>query len=259
MIQQRATAAGHSARDRRLSSQQDPAARSRDRLLVALTVSSGAVDAISIVALGKVFTAFMTGNLVFLGLAATEAGQQDVFPVLVSLVAFSAGVFMAQRLVGDLSGHDVWPGVVSTVLKLAALAQAGFLVLWIATSGQPAGGEVEALLALSAVAMGLQSGAVRALGVAGVFTTAATATVIGLMSDLAAREGATDATRLATVLGGLLAGAAAGGLLLTQTRTYAAVFPLAVTLAVIARASRRGLAQTQVPRTPGRRSHPPGS
>ena len=35
----------------------------RDLLLFALTVSSGAVDAISFFALGKVFTAFMTGNL----------------------------------------------------------------------------------------------------------------------------------------------------------------------------------------------------
>jgi len=42
--------------------------RVRDRLLMALTVSSGAVDAISYLALGKIFTAFMTGNFVFLGL-----------------------------------------------------------------------------------------------------------------------------------------------------------------------------------------------
>jgi len=40
----------------------------RDRLLYALTVSSGAIDAISFIALGKVFTAFMTGNIAFLGL-----------------------------------------------------------------------------------------------------------------------------------------------------------------------------------------------
>jgi uncharacterized membrane protein YoaK (UPF0700 family) len=34
--------------------------RVRDQLLNALTVSSGAVDAISFLALGKVFSAFMT-------------------------------------------------------------------------------------------------------------------------------------------------------------------------------------------------------
>ena len=42
--------------------------RVRDWLLSALTVSSGAVDAISFLALGKIFTAFMTGNIAFLGM-----------------------------------------------------------------------------------------------------------------------------------------------------------------------------------------------
>jgi uncharacterized membrane protein YoaK (UPF0700 family) len=37
--------------------------RVRDVLLNALAVSSGAVDAISFLALGKVFSAFMTGNI----------------------------------------------------------------------------------------------------------------------------------------------------------------------------------------------------
>jgi uncharacterized membrane protein YoaK (UPF0700 family) len=40
----------------------------RDLLLNALTLSSGAIDAISFLALGKVFSAFMTGNIAFLGL-----------------------------------------------------------------------------------------------------------------------------------------------------------------------------------------------
>ena len=40
----------------------------RNGLLNALTISSGAVDAVSFLALGKVFTAFMTGNFAFLGM-----------------------------------------------------------------------------------------------------------------------------------------------------------------------------------------------
>ena len=44
--------------------------RVRHWLLAALTVSSGAVDAISFLALGKIFTAFMTGNVAFLGMGA---------------------------------------------------------------------------------------------------------------------------------------------------------------------------------------------
>src|SRR5256885_11302358 len=41
--------------------------RVRDLLLAALTLSTGCVDAISWLGLGKVFSAFMTGNFVFLG------------------------------------------------------------------------------------------------------------------------------------------------------------------------------------------------
>jgi uncharacterized protein DUF1275 len=42
--------------------------RFRDSLLIALTVASGAVDAISYFGLGKTFSAFITGNMVFLGI-----------------------------------------------------------------------------------------------------------------------------------------------------------------------------------------------
>jgi len=47
----------------------------RDLLLNALTVSSGAVDAISFLALGKVFTAFMTGGQ--FGLVNINLGQSS--------------------------------------------------------------------------------------------------------------------------------------------------------------------------------------
>jgi uncharacterized membrane protein YoaK (UPF0700 family) len=63
----------------------------RDLLLMTLTVSSGAMDAISYLALGKVFTAFMTGNIVFLGLRMARAGDFGVVRITVALAAFSAG------------------------------------------------------------------------------------------------------------------------------------------------------------------------
>jgi uncharacterized membrane protein YoaK (UPF0700 family) len=60
----------------------------RDWLLFTLTVSSGAVDAISFLALGKVFTAFMTGNLAFLGMGiAGSAGAPGRLAVLASRAA----------------------------------------------------------------------------------------------------------------------------------------------------------------------------
>ena len=81
----------------------------RNNLLNALTISSGAVDAVSFLALGKVFTAFMTGNFAFLGMAiasATGSTTYGVVPprvmsVLAALAGFAVGVFLGTTKSGD--------------------------------------------------------------------------------------------------------------------------------------------------------------
>ena len=220
----------------------------RDLRLVALTFSSGAVDAISFIALGKVFTAFMTGNIVFLGLGIGGTGVAPNVPrVCVALLVFASGVYLGARIVRAGRGQGAWPRHMSLVLGGTAAAQAGFLVLWIVVSGEPSTGAATALAALSAFAMGMQSAAVMSLGVAGVFTTAATATIMFLSKDTAEPPvPATDQRRLAGVIVALLAGATAGALLLDHARTLTAVLPFVVSTMVVAngaiahRASRTG-------------------
>ncbi|MCW3012942.1 MAG: hypothetical protein JWO02_34 [Solirubrobacterales bacterium] len=208
-------------------------------LLAALTFSSGAVDAISFLGLGGVFTAFMTGNVVFLGLHIAGTGTQDAVRVCASLAAFGAGVALSVPIARPSRGRHLWSRGVSMTLGVAVLAQAGFLAVWVATAGRPSTSTGDLLVALSALAMGLQSGAVRALRVAGVFTTAATATVILLMIDVATwSQPASERRRLAAVLGGLLAGSVAGALLLLHARSFAPAVPLITTVLVIVTASR---------------------
>ena len=207
---------------------------------MALTLSSGAVDAISFLALGKVFTAFMTGNLVFLGLLAVGSGTQSVISVVVSIALFAAGVYLATRIVGPSRGSGAWPHRATASLGVTAVAQACFLAVWVAGGGQPPGGGVVAvLIALWALAMGIQTGTVLSLGIPGVFTTAATATLTYLMSDVAhpRSSAAEDMRRLAGVLVSLFVGAALGALLLAYARTYAPAFPLVVTVFVVATAA----------------------
>lgn len=207
----------------------------RDLRLMALTFSSGAIDAISFLALGKVFTAFMTGNLVFLGLAVTGTGGQNVLRVCASLLAFAAGVFLGTRIIRASRDSGTWPRYMSVVLGAAAVAQAAFLAVWVAASGEPSNGTAIVLIGLSAFAMGMQSSAVLSLRVAGVFTTAATATVIFLMRDAAdPSASASDQRRVAGVLLALVAGATAGALLLDHARTVAPVLPLVASLVVVA-------------------------
>ena len=113
--------------------------RVRDLLLNALTFSSGAIDAISFIALGKVFTAFMTGNIAFLGLRIAGAGGPGCVAILVSMAAFSIGVYFGTRVVKPKGhkGAGAWPQRVTTALGLSLLGHAGFLIVWFAFRGQP--------------------------------------------------------------------------------------------------------------------------
>src|SRR5258708_34792835 len=83
--------------------------RVRDLLLNALTVSSGAVDAISFLALGKVFSAFMTGNIAFLGLRVAAASAPGAVAIVVSILAFALGVYLSTRILRTSEGVGSWP------------------------------------------------------------------------------------------------------------------------------------------------------
>jgi uncharacterized membrane protein YoaK (UPF0700 family) len=216
----------------------------RDLLLILLTASAGAVDAISFLALGKVFTAFMTGNLVFIGIDIGGPGGPRVTGPLVSLAAFAVGVLLAGVVTGNRR--------TSRALALAAGFEVVFLLVWVSVSGAPGDIALDLLIGLSAVAMGLQSGAVGTLGVQGIFTTAATATVITLMAGAAERKDTGERVRLGLVLAALIAGAAAGAFLLDHARTYAPVLPagLALVAAVgFARTDPRPSRSRRVPAT----------
>src|ERR1700738_3431376 len=67
-------------------------------LLLALTVVTGAVDAVSILRLGHVFVANMTGNVVFLGFALGGSSGCSVSASLVALGAFLVGAAVVGRV-----------------------------------------------------------------------------------------------------------------------------------------------------------------
>jgi uncharacterized membrane protein YoaK (UPF0700 family) len=212
----------------------------RDVRLMGLTAASGAFDAIAFLALGKVFTAFMTGNLVFLGFRASGADGPRVVRVLAALGGFTLGVFLATRIVGRSPGDDAWPRSVTAALAVTAATEAAFLVGWLAVSGEPSRHVGDLLIGVSALAMGTQSGAVAALDVTGVFTTAATGTLLALAKDVAEpAHQAAERRRLVGVLVALVLGAFVGGLLLLHARSYAPALPLALTLLVLAMRRRR--------------------
>ena len=74
-------------------------------LLLALTVLAGLLDAISILRLGGVFVATITGNLIFLGLAAAGATGFHVVTSAISIVGFVVGVLVGDRACRAARSH----------------------------------------------------------------------------------------------------------------------------------------------------------
>ena len=225
--------------------------RVRHWLLAALTVSSGAVDAISFLALGKIFTAFMTGNVAFLGMGiAGHPGAPRIVSVLASMAGFAGGVYLATKITkrssqsaaheGEQATGVVWPRQTTFALGISLLPHLCFLVIWFAASGRPGDNLIPVLLAVWALAMGNQSAAVRQLNVGGIFTTAATATFIFLAGDWAYNRPLTseEHSRLRAVLVSLVIGATAGSLLQIHAPVYAPVLPFVITVGVVAIAAR---------------------
>jgi uncharacterized membrane protein YoaK (UPF0700 family) len=195
------------------------------------------VDAISWLGLGKVFSAFMTGNLVFLGFAAGGAAGPSLLRLIAATVAFGAGAAAGARIVRTRDPKALWPSEVTLALLVGLAFQAAFLVVWLAVSADPADGSGDVLIMLSASAMGVQTAAVFSLGVRADFTTAATATLAVLMGDLAGwKQPSGERARLVGTLAALVAGAITGAALVTQASNWAPVFPLALTAAMLATA-----------------------
>ncbi len=205
-----------------------------DLLLVALAFGAGAVDAISYLGLGKVFTANMTGNIVLLGVAVGGGEKATVVRSAISLVAFAAGV-VAATLITERSGPQrSWSASAKIALGFEAVAQAALLAGWLASSAHPGSTLKAILVGASGLAMGLQAGTVRAVSTTGISATYVTGTLVGLIANVATGAGSRrDWARRSLVVGALLVGAACAALLMLDARRAAAALPLAVTLVVL--------------------------
>jgi uncharacterized membrane protein YoaK (UPF0700 family) len=210
----------------------------RDAMLIALTASIGSIDAVSWLGLEKVYSAFQTGNLVVLGFGTAGASGPPVMRAAVSFAAFGCGALVASRFVAVDAADALWPRRVTGVLGGVAIAQMAFLALWLGVGGRPSEHSGDVLIGISALAAGLQTGAIFSLGVRAVFTTAATATWTALMSDIAGGPRVPrDLTRLAAVVLAAFVGAVAGSVLMVHTRDVAPLLAPALTVGVVLTAS----------------------
>jgi uncharacterized membrane protein YoaK (UPF0700 family) len=186
-------------------------------LLLMLTIATGLIDAVSVLGLGKVFTANMTGNIVFLGFALAGVPGFSPSRSLTALAAFLVGAGIGGRLASRLDGSQQrWLVIValveSSLLFVAALVGRGYdsasLVPIV---------DLYALIALTALAMGVRNATVRRLAVPDLTTTVLTLTLAGLGADSSLAGGSNPRwrRRVASVAA-MLAGAVVGGLLMLR-------------------------------------------
>jgi uncharacterized membrane protein YoaK (UPF0700 family) len=183
--------------------------------LLVLTFVTGLVDAVSFLGLDRIFTANMTGNVVFLAFAVAGTPGLSVARSLTSLLAFLAGAALGGR-VGIALGPDrrqwllVAAAVEAGLLLAAAIVSVGFDV----GSASPPG-RLYGVIVLTALAMGFRNATVRQLAVPDLTTTVLTLTLTAVAADSGFAGGRNPrlGRRIAAVAA-MFAGAALGALLL---------------------------------------------
>ncbi len=215
----------------------------RDAGLLVLTAVSGVVDAIAFLALGRVFTANMTGNLVLFAISLGQGSGAAALRCAVAFAGFALGAYLGGRAPAPQPGR-VWPAGTTRLLTIEAALLVAFAAGWAAFDQHPHGAELHVLIATAALGMGLQSAAVARLHVAGVTTTYVTGTLAGLMTEMATGTGSrAEWGRRTAVLGTLALGAGIGAVLVEEAR-WAAALPAALLVAGVALGARRRFGQT---------------
>jgi uncharacterized membrane protein YoaK (UPF0700 family) len=149
-------------------------------MLVALTVLAGIVDATSILKLGHVFVATMTGNLVFVGLAIAGAKGFVIVPYLLSMGGFIVGAIIGGHACRRSHGHRgrALRNVLDVKLVLATIVA----VLAI-TNSHLSVGVRDTMIVLLAASMGTQLAAIRFLKVPDLLTVVLTLTITGVLTE----------------------------------------------------------------------------
>jgi uncharacterized membrane protein YoaK (UPF0700 family) len=203
--------------------------RSTVAALLLLTFATGLADSISILVLGHVFVANMTGNVIFLGFWLAPRTTIDLTAVVVALPTFVCTTIVSGRISRHFADRTrqwitaVLATEITLLVALAIVAGTGILQYHDNTK--------LIMIGVLAVTFGLQHSSARQFGIQELSTTVLTSTIVslGLDSRLAGGSGARQGLRIGVVLT-MCAGAFVGA---TMSRfVVAPVF--AVTAAVVA-------------------------
>jgi uncharacterized membrane protein YoaK (UPF0700 family) len=190
-------------------------------LLLALTVVAGILDAASILRLGGVFVATVTGNLVFLGLAAAGAKAFAASTPALALGGFVVGVPIGGWACRAARSHR---GAALRNVLAVKIWLAGAVVVVAAITGPafPTGAR-DAMVVLLAISMGAQLAVIRYLKVPDLMTVLMTMTITGALSERASGWSDPKLLRRGLALLAFALGAVSGGLLVLNVGVAAAL------------------------------------
>jgi uncharacterized membrane protein YoaK (UPF0700 family) len=183
-------------------------------LMLALTFSTGVIDAVGYLGLDRVFTANMTGNVVILGMALVGADDLPVLGPLLALVGFMAGAALGGRLLR--SAEPGWTRRTTVLIGIVAGVMIATSILLFVLDHDLAEPVAVSITTVLGAAMGVQAATARFIGVKDVTTVVVTSTITGLAADswLGSGRRSGDSPRRVAAVVLILAGAAVGAALL---------------------------------------------
>jgi uncharacterized membrane protein YoaK (UPF0700 family) len=204
-------------------------------LLLLLSLTTGLVDAASVLGLGKVFTANMTGNVVFLGFAA--AGTPGFhWPLFVAaIVSFMIGALIAGRISKADAGRSERGWLLTAALvECTLLWVAAAIALGFDVATRTSTPRLYAIIALTGLAMGFRNATIRQLKVPDLTTTVLTLTITGIAADSTLAGGGNPnwARRIGSIAA-IFGGAALGALLIIRTGSLVVPLTLAGALVLV--------------------------
>jgi len=149
--------------------------------LFGLTFVTGLIDALSFLGLGHVFTANMTGNVVFVGFALGGDADVSVLRSLAALGAFASGGVVGGMVTSRRPRTPARHLLIAMYAEILLLSVAVTVAL--VTGNEVTSVSVYLLIVSTAVAMGLRNAVVRRLAIPDLTTTVLTLTVTGLAPD----------------------------------------------------------------------------
>ncbi|MEO8854283.1 MAG: YoaK family protein [Ginsengibacter sp.] len=149
-----------------------------DIMLVLMASVAGSIDVMSYFKLGHVFTANMTGNTILLGLSVGQGNIASALHQLTALAGFFSGAFLGAYIVQN--SRKGWSHYITISIAIETFIIMILVFTWFTGPDIQNNYVLFTSIALSSIAMGIQSATIRHLNIPGVVTTFMTGTITSI-------------------------------------------------------------------------------